>query len=189
MAWQALLPVAGSILGGVIGGRGQQAAAKEGRKGTEYSADIQKQIAEMQLAPLLAQLRGKEAGQLEALGRASDMYTTGERQFMQETKGLPKQISSIQKLIRQGALPEQSQALSRGKLALSQAGVRGPEAALMSKMQASQMGENLARAVQEVSLREALRRGQSREEFAKQKALTGMAQTLSPIERILGLKT
>ena len=107
---------------------------------------------------------------------------------MKQTEGMPQEISKLQELIRQGALKEQQQAMSRGKLAQTQAGVRGPEAALMSQMQASEMGENLSRAVEEVGLREALRRGQAREQFAQQQAMAGLAQTLTPVERMGEIK-
>ena len=163
---------------------GKKAAAKESRKGQQYSADVQKQISEEQLAQQLAQLQGRETGQLEALGRAQDVYGKGAQAFMKQTEGVPQEVSKLQELIRSGALKEQQQALSRGKLAQTQAGVRGPEAALMSQMQASEMGENLSRAVEEVGLREALRRGQAREQFAQQQAMAGLGQTLTPVERM-----
>jgi hypothetical protein len=148
------------IIGGVLGGMGQAEAGKESRKGQQYSADIQKQISDAQLAQQLAQLQGRETGQLEALGRAQDVYGKGTQAFMKQTEGMPQEVSKLQELIRRGALKEQQQALSRGKL------------------------ENLARAVEEVGLREALRRGQAREQFAQQQAMAGLGQALTPVERI-----
>jgi len=185
MSWAA---IGGATIGGILGGSAKKAAAKESRKATKYSADVQKQISEAQLAQQLAQLQGRETGQLEALGRAQDVYGAGTQSFMKQTEGMPQEISKLQELIRQGALKEQQQAMSRGKLAQTQAGVRGPEAALMSQMQASEMGENLSRAVEEVGLREALRRGQAREQFAQQQAMAGLAQTLTPVERMGEIK-
>lgn len=167
---------------------GQSNAARQSRRAQQYSTDVQKQISEEQLAQQLAQLQGREKGQLEALGRAQDVYGKGAQSFMKQTEGMPQEISKLQELIRQGALKEQQQAMSRGKLAQTQAGVRGPEAALMSQMQASEMGENLSRAVEEVGLREALRRGQAREQFAQQQAMAGLAQTLTPVERMGEIK-
>jgi len=178
-----------TVIGGALGGMGQAKAGKESRKGTQYSADIQKQISEAQLAQQLAQLQGRETGQLEALGRAQDVYGKGTQAFMKQTEGMPQEVSKLQELIRRGALKEQQQALSRGKLAQTQAGVRGPEAALMSQMQASEMGENLARAVEEVGLREALRRGQAREQFAQQQAMAGLGQALTPVERMAQIES
>ena len=113
----------------------------------------------------------------------------GTQAFMKQTEGMPQEVSKLQELIRRGALKEQQQALSRGKLAQTQAGVRGPEAALMSQMQASEMGENLARAVEEVGLREALRRGQAREQFAQQQAMAGLGQALTPVERMAQIES
>jgi hypothetical protein len=176
--------IGATVIGGALQGSGTAKAGKESRKGQQYSADVQKQISEAQLAQQLAQLQGRETGQLEALGRAQDVYGAGTQAFMKQTEGTPQEVSKLQELIRRGALKEQQQALSRGKLAQTQAGVRGPEAALMSQMQASEMGENLARAVEEVGLREALRRGQAREQFAQQQAMAGLGQALTPVERI-----
>jgi hypothetical protein len=185
MTWAA---IGGATIGGALTGMGKKAAAKESRKGQQYSADVQKQISEEQLAQQLAQLQGRETGQLEALGRAQDVYGAGTQAFMKQTEGVPQEVSKLQELIRSGALKEQQQALSRGKLAQTQAGVRGPEAALMSQMQASEMGENLSRAVEEVGLREALRRGQAREQFAQQQAMAGLGQALTPVERMGEMK-
>jgi hypothetical protein len=176
--------IGATVIGGALGGMGTARAGRESRKGQQYSADAQKQISEAQLAQQLAQLQGRETGQLEALGRAQDVYGKGAQAFMKQTEGVPQEVSKLQELIRSGALKEQQQALSRGKLAQTQAGVRGPEAALMSQMQSSEMGENLARAVEEVGLREALRRGQAREQFAQQQAMAGLGQTLTPVERM-----
>jgi hypothetical protein len=180
--------IGATVIGGALQGSGTAKAGKESRKGQQYSADVQKQISEAQLAQQLAQLQGRETGQLEALGRAQDVYGAGTQAFMKQTEGVPQEVSKLQELIRSGALKEQQQAMSRGKLAQTQAGVRGPEAALMSQMQASEMGENLARAVEEVGLREALRRGQAREQFAQQQAMAGLGQALTPVERIAGVK-
>jgi hypothetical protein len=185
MSWSA---IGGAVIGGALTGMGTASAGKDARKGTEYSADIQKQISEAQLAQQLAQLQGREIGQLEALGRAQDVYGKGTQAFMKQTEGMPQEVSKLQELIRRGALKEQQQALSRGKLAQTQAGVRGPEAALMSQMQASEMGENLSRAVEEVGLREALRRGQAREQFTQQQAMAGLGQALRPVERVAEMK-
>jgi hypothetical protein len=176
------------VIGGFLKGDAEKAAAREKRKGQQYSADIQKQISDAQLAQQLAQLQGREIGQLEAFGRAQDVYGAGTQAFMKQTEGMPQEVSKLQELIRRGALKEQQQALSRGKLAQTQAGVRGPEAALMSQMQASEMGENLARAVEEVGLREALRRGQAREQFTQQQAMAGLGQALRPVERVAEMK-
>ena len=111
--------------------------------------------------------------------------------------GTPQEITQLQEFIREKALPEQQQALRQTKVALTQAGVRGPDAALQAAMASSRMGTDLARATQEVALRqaledrslrqkEALRKQQSAETFAQQKAITGLGQSLAPVQKYVG---
>ena len=176
----------------------------EERKISESQLAAQKEMADVQLAQQLAQLRGQQLGQEEALGRAQDIYGQASGRFgtlqqadIPELTGTPEAITRLQGLIRERALPEQQQALSRTKLAQQQAGVRGPEAALMAQQQATRMGTDLARAAEEVELKqalsdrglrqqEALRRQQSSEEFQKQQALAGLGQTLTPVQKVVG---
>jgi hypothetical protein len=176
----------------------------EERKISESQLAAQKEMADVQLAQQLAQLRGQQLGQEEALQRAQDIYGQASGRFgtlqqadIPELTGTPEAITRLQGLIRERALPEQQQALSRTKLAQQQAGVRGPEAALMAQQQATRMGTDLARAAEEVALKqalsdrglrqqEALRRQQSAEEFQKQQALTGLGQTLTPVQKVVG---
>jgi len=176
----------------------------EERKISESQLAAQKEMADVQLAQQLAQLRGQQLGQEEALGRAQDIYGQASGRFgtlqqadIPELTGTPEAITRLQGLIRERALPEQQQALSRTKLAQQQAGVRGPEAALMAQQQATRMGTDLARAAEEVALKqalsdrglrqqEALRRQQSSEEFQKQQALAGLGQTLTPVQKVVG---
>lgn len=178
--------------------------------GTSEERKIQreKDVAEeerlqLQLEQQLAQLRGQQLGQEEALKRAQDVYGQASGRFgtlqqaeIPELTGTPEAITRLQSLIRERALPEQQQALSRTKLAQQQAGVRGPEASLMAQQQATRMGTDLARAAEEVALKqalsdrglrqqEALRRQQSAEEFQKQQALAGLGQTLTPVQKIV----
>jgi|DEB0MinimDraft_6_1074348.scaffolds.fasta_scaffold88598_2 hypothetical protein len=176
----------------------------EERKISESQLAAQKEMADVQLAQQLAQLRGQQLGQEEALQRAQDIYGQASGRFgtlqqadIPELTGTPEAITRLQGLIRERALPEQQQALSRTKLAQQQAGVRGLEAALMAQQQATRMGTDLARAAEEVALKqalsdrglrqqEALRRQQSAEEFQKQQALTGLGQTLTPVQKVVG---
>jgi hypothetical protein len=176
----------------------------EERKISESQLAAQKEMADVQLAQQLAQLRGQQLGQEEALQRAQDIYSQASGRFgtlqqadIPELTGTPQAITRLQGLIRERALPEQQQALSRTKLAQQQAGVRGPEAALMAQQQATRMGTDLARAAEEVALKqalsdrglrqqEALRRQQSAEEFQKQQALAGLGQALTPVQKVVG---
>jgi hypothetical protein len=175
--------------------------SSEERKISDAQIAEQRRQFDLNLQQQLAQLRGQQLGQEEALGRAQDIYGQASGRFgtlqqadIPELTGTPEAITRLQGLIRERALPEQQQALSRTKLAQQQAGVRGPEAALMAQQQATKMGTDLARAAEEVALKqalsdrglrqqEALRRQQSAEEFEKQQALAGLGQALTPVQK------
>jgi hypothetical protein len=175
--------------------------SSEERKISDAQIAEQRRQFDLNLQQQLAQLRGQQLGQEEALGRAQDIYGQASGRFgtlqqadIPELTGTPEAITRLQGLIRERALPEQQQALSRTKLAQQQAGVRGPEAALMAQQQATKMGTDLARAAEEVALKqalsdrglrqqEALRRQQSAEEFQKQQALAGLGQALTPVQK------
>lgn len=176
----------------------------EERKIAETQTELEKEMFEERLAQELGQLRGIQLGQEEALQRAQKVYGIESDRFrdlqqrnIAELSGTPQEITQLQELIREKALPEQQQALMQTKLAQTQAGVRGPEAALQAAMASSRMGTDLARATQEVALRqaledrslrqkEALRRQQAAEAFAQQKAISGLGQTLAPVQKYVG---
>jgi hypothetical protein len=181
-----------------MGGKSEERKISEGKIAAE------RKILEKQLAQQLGQLRGIQAGQEEALGRAQDIYGGARGRFGQlqerelsELSGTPQEITQLQQLIRERALPEQQQALRQTKLAQTQAGVRGPEAALQAAMASSRMGTDLARSTQEVALKqalqdrglrqqEALRRQQAAEAFEQQQAMAGLGQTLAPVQKFVG---
>ncbi len=140
----------------------------------------------LQLQQQLAQLSGQQLGQEEALQRAQQAQSMGESAFQQMTSGTPEAITRLQGLIRERALPEQQQALSRTKLAQQQAGVRGPEAALMAQQQATRMGTDLARAAEEVALKQALEDRSRQAGYAERKALAGLGQALTPVQKVVG---
>lgn len=50
MVWNALIPVAGSLLGGLFGSNAQSNAARQQSDATQYAADQQRQTAQEQLA-------------------------------------------------------------------------------------------------------------------------------------------
>jgi hypothetical protein len=154
---------------------------------TQREADVaEEERLELQLQQQLAQLRGQQLGQEEALQRAQQAQSMGESAFQQMTSGTPEAITRLQGLIRERALPEQQQALSRTKLAQQQAGVRGPEAALMAQQQATRMGTDLARAAEEVALKQALEDRSRQAGYAERKALAGLGQALTPVQKVVG---
>lgn len=154
---------------------------------TQREADVaEKERLELQLEQQLAQLRGQQLGQEEALQRAQQAQSMGESAFQQMTSGTPEAITRLQGLIRERALPEQQQALSRTKLAQQQAGVRGVEAALMAQQQATRMGTDLARAAEEVALKQALEDRSRQAGYAERKALAGLGQALTPVQKVVG---
>ena len=182
--------IAGAAIGGVVTGLFGQSQADKGiaaqsqLQGLRLSA--QKEISGKQLAQALSELRGRQEGQEEALGRATGIRQAGESEFDQATTGTPPAIEQLKTLIRERALPEQQQALAQTKLGLSQAGVRGPEAGVIAQQQASKMGLDLSRAVEEIGLKQALADREKRATIAGTKALAGLRQELTPIQKVAG---
>lgn len=134
-------------------------AKREEIMAQKYGVDKRRQTA---LDNLLAGLDMGRSGQR----RAADQYGRSMADFRQDTTGTPTQISKLQELIRQQALPEQRRAMSQGRLALQQQGVRGPESALMQQMQANTMQESLANRAQQVALQQQLRDRERRAQLA-----------------------
>ncbi len=182
--------IAGTAIGGVVTGLfGNSQTDKKLAAGTaseRLRLSAQKEIADKQLAQALSQLRGRQVGQEEALGRATGIRQAGESEFDQATTGTPPAIEQLKTLIRERALPEQQQALAQTKLGLSQAGVRGPEAGVIAQQQASKMGLDLSRAVEEIGLKQALADREKRATIAGTKALAGLRQELTPIQKVAG---
>jgi hypothetical protein len=117
----------------------------------------------------------RERRSLRNIGReAKGQYTGAMSDFGRETSGTPTQISRLQELIRQQALPEQRRAMSQGRLALQQQGVRGPESALMQQMQANTMQEALANRAEQVAMQQALSDREKRQSLASQRALISL---------------
>ena len=97
-------------------------------------------------------------------------------EFDAETTGTPEAVTRLQKLIREQALPEQQRALAQGRIALQQAGVRGPEAALMQQRQQNRMQTDLANRAEQIALQQALSDRGIRQQFASQRGLQQVAQ-------------
>lgn len=119
------------------------------------------------------------------LGRSAefDAETTGtpfrlgrSAEFDAETTGTPAAVTRLQELIRQQALPEQQRAAAQGRIALQQAGVRGPEAALMMQRQQNRMQTDLANRAEQVALQQALADRGVRQQFAAQRGMQEAAQ-------------
>lgn len=180
----------GAVVGGFVAGEYQKSVAKKSRSAqkelSQEQADLQRELTEQQLVERRAELLGRQRGQEQALGRATGIRRVGESEFEQATTGTPLAIEQLKTLIRQRALPEQQQALAQTKLGLSQAGVRGPEAGLISEQQATKMGLDLSRAVEEIGLKQALADREKRATMAGTKAIAGLAQELRPIEKLEG---
>lgn len=108
-------------------------------------------------------------------------------EFDAETTGTPAAVTRLQQLIRQQALPEQQRAAAQGRIALQQAGVRGPEAALMMQRQQNQMQTDLANRAEQVALQQALADRGVRQQFAAergmQEAQQARAERMSEIEQ------
>jgi hypothetical protein len=151
---------------------------------TREQLQQQKEFSEREFAKELAVLTGTELGQEEALARAQEREAAGIAGFLAATGGTPEEVTRLQQIIREQQLPEQQQALRRAKLAQTQAGVRGPEAALLQQMQASELAKTLGLEVEKLGLEEALRRQRSREQFAGAQALAAQAATYRPVQKI-----
>ena len=124
----------------------------------------------------------RDIRQRKALGtvgrQAQTEYRGALSDFARDTQGTAPQVSRLQQLIRQRALPEQRRAMSQGRLALQQQGVRGPESALMQQMQANQLQESLANRAEEIALQQALSDRAQRQELASKRALLSLEPSL-----------
>lgn len=178
----SMAAIAASLIAGTAGYLGGQAQADAARASSATQAAATKEIQQMLIDQTNKELAGLERGQLEAMKRAQDLGQSATSQFMQATQSNPAQISALQDIIRRRMLPEQQQALRRGNLALTQAGVRGPEAALSQSMLAGKMGSELGLDLQKIKLEEELRRQKSREELAKQQAMQAFGKQLGAIQ-------
>jgi hypothetical protein len=192
MSWAAIgAAAAGAVISAYSASEQQKAQQKALEQQTAAQAGLsqeqmaqQKELAEKQFAQQLAILTGTQAGQEEALARAQERESSGIAQFLAATEGKPQEVGRLQQIIREQQLPEQQQALRRAKLAQTQAGVRGPEAALLQQMQARELGKQLGLEVEKIGLEEALRRQRSREQFAGAQALAAQAATLRPVQKV-----
>jgi hypothetical protein len=192
MSWAAIgAAAAGAVVSAYSASEQQKAAQKAAEQQTAAQVELtekqlaqQKELAEKQFAQELAMLTGTQAGQEEALARAQEREASGIAGFLAATEGSPEEVSRLQEIIRGQQLPEQQQALRRAKLAQTQAGVRGPEAALLQQMQARELGKQLGLEVEKIGLEEALRRQRSREQFAGAQALAAQAATLRPVQKV-----
>ena len=192
MSWAAIgAAAAGAVVSGYVGSEQQKAAQKAAEQQTAAQVELtekqlaqQKELAEKEFAKELAMLTGGQIGQEEALARAQEREAAGIAQFLAATEGTPGEVTRLQQIIREQQLPEQQQALRRARLAQTQAGVRGPEAALLQQMQARELGKQLGLEVEKIGLEEALRRERSREQFAGAQALAAQAATLRPVQKV-----
>lgn len=181
-----------SFLGDVIKGSGEGIARSEADRysarkqleSSKYATDAQKQMQMQQLAQQYAQLMGMQSGQEDALGRATDQYDLSNNAFLQNTTGTPQAITDLQSMIRRQETPEQQQALSQGKVALNQAGVRGPEAALMSTMQSNDLAQSLGDRVNSIGLQQQLGDRARRAEYGANQSNIAMQTRFQPVQKM-----
>jgi|DEB0MinimDraft_6_1074348.scaffolds.fasta_scaffold21681_2 hypothetical protein len=188
MSWSAIGAAAvGGVATAYAGAQQQKASQKQTEAQLQLSQEQlaqQKELAMQQFAKELGILSGTQAGQEEALQRATKIGEQAQQQFMAATEDRPEQITRLQEIIRQQRLPEQQQAIKRGQLALQRAGVRGPEAGQQTQMLIGRLGRELGFDVEKLALEEAMRRQRSREQFAGAQALAAQAAALRPVQKV-----
>ena len=160
-------PAVLSLIGAGVQGRAASQAARE-----QAAQSRQSQIEDLEFRRQMAnrQLALGRSGQ----ERAASQFQRSMSDFARDTSGTPMQISRLQSLIRQQALPEQRRAMAQGRLALEQQGVRGPESALLQQMQANRLQESLANRAQQVALQQALADRQARAKLAAEQSIRAL---------------
>lgn len=149
----------------------QGRTGEQERRTLEYQKQLERAATERQ--------RREERDVAGIVGReAQSQFQSGLSDFQRSTSGQPEQISRLQQLIREQALPEQQRAMEQGRIALQQQGVRGPEAALMLQQQANAMQTDLANRAEQVALQQALQDRQAQQEFARQRAMQTLPKAL-----------
>lgn len=188
----ALLGIGGSLISGGIQGSAQGKASRYGAdrqlEGSKYATDAQKQMQLQQLAQQYAQLMGMQSGQEDALARATNQYDLSNNAFLQNTSGTPQAITDLQSMIRRQQTPEQQQALAQGKVALNQAGVRGPEAALMSTMQSNQLAQSLGDTVNSIGLQQQLADRARRAEYGANQSNIALQTRFQPVQKMQNIR-
>ena len=169
---------------GIANAKASQYGADKQFEASKYATDAQKQMQMQQLAQQYAQLMGIQAGQEDALQRATNQYDLSNNAFLQNTTGTPEAITDLQSMIRRQQTPEQQQALAQGKVALTQAGVRGPEAALMSTMQSNKLAESLGDAVNSIGLQQQLADRARRAEYGANQSNMALQTRFQPVQKI-----
>jgi hypothetical protein len=149
----------------------QLRTGEQERKTLEYQKQLERAEIERQ--------RREERDVAGIVGReAQSQFQSGLSDFQRATSGQPQQITRLQQLIREQALPEQQRAMEQGRIALQQQGVRGPEAALMLQQQANALQTDLANRAEQVALQQALQDRQAQQEFAMKRAMQTLPKAL-----------
>ena len=184
----SLLGFFGNLLGGASQGIAEAKASRYGAdrnlEASKYATNAQKQMQMQQLAQQYAQLMGMQSGQEDALGRATNQYDLSNNAFLQNTTGTPQAITDLQSMIRRQETPEQQQALAQGKVALNQAGVRGPEAALMSTMQSNNLAQSLGDRVNSIGLQQQLGDRARRAEYGANQSNMALQTRFQPVQKM-----
>lgn len=159
MSWAIVGSAAIGGIGGAIGSRqnrkAAEAATEQARLGRKTRLD---ELRLNQDIGASGQQRG-ESSLNKFLGN-----------FEQSTSGTPQQVTRLQSLIREQALPEQQRAMAQGKIARQQSGVRGIDASVLAQRQSNQLNKQLAMQAEQVGLQQALA-----DRRAKQNLYSGLA--------------
>jgi hypothetical protein len=149
----------------------QKRTGEQERRTLEYQTQLERATTERQ--------QQEERDIAGIVGReAQSQFQSGLSDFQRATSGQPQQISRLQQLIREQALPEQQRAMEQGRVALQQQGVRGPEAAILLQQQSNALQRDLANRAEQVALQQALQDRQAQQEFARQRAMQALPKAL-----------
>jgi hypothetical protein len=108
---------------------------------------------------------------------AQSKYQQAMRQFGGVTSGTPESVSRLQQLIRDRALPEQQRAMSQGRIARQQQGVRGIDAAVLEQQQANALQRQLAQDAENVALQQQLKDREMKQKLAADQATAAFVKS------------
>lgn len=108
---------------------------------------------------------------------AQSKYQQAMRQFGGVTSGTPESVSRLQQLIRDRALPEQQRAMSQGRIARQQQGVRGIDAVVLEQQQANALQRQLAQDAENVALQQQLKDREMKQKLAADQATAAFVKS------------
>ena len=149
MSWAI---VGSAAIGGISGAVG----SRQNRKAAEAQERMQTEQGRLGRKTRLDELRLSQDIGRSAQQRGESALNRFLGSFEQSTSGTPQQVTRLQSLIREQALPEQQRAMAQGNIARQQAGVRGIDASVLAQRQANQLNKQLAMQAEQVGLQQAL---------------------------------